>query len=195
MTEDGQYLRLERGMQDENSYPLSAQSLPVPLYVVLEGRIVFANAAGVCILRALSVDQLLGEPFSRFFQDLPAWLEPPSKQDADPTQPRAGWCSAPLRRACRARQRRAGTPSRECCPSASRRAVGVRDRGGRRGCWLDGRTARRTPARTSGRRRRGAPGVRPRPAPAARRGWCSLRLARAPAARPGSAPARSCRRG
>ncbi|MBX4373293.1 hypothetical protein K4G95_23890, partial [Mycobacterium tuberculosis] len=45
---------------------------------------------GVCILRALSVDQLLGEPFSRFFQDLPAWLEPPSKQDADPTQPRAG---------------------------------------------------------------------------------------------------------
>ena len=48
-------------MPDEISYPLSAQSLPVPLYVVLEGRIVFANAAGVCMVRALSSDQLLGE--------------------------------------------------------------------------------------------------------------------------------------
>lgn len=42
--------QLERGMPDEISYPLSAQSLPVPLYVVLEGRIVFANAAGVCMV-------------------------------------------------------------------------------------------------------------------------------------------------
>ncbi|MET3445929.1 EAL domain-containing protein [Ralstonia sp. 1138] len=70
-------------MQDEISYPLSAQSLPVPLYVVLEGRIVFANAAGVCMVRALSADQLLGEPFSRFFQDVPAWLEPPTEEHAD----------------------------------------------------------------------------------------------------------------
>lgn len=72
-------------MQDEISYPLSAQSLPVPLYVVLEGRIVFANAAGVCMVRALSADQLLGEPFSRFFQDVPAWLEPPTEERADAT--------------------------------------------------------------------------------------------------------------
>ncbi|CAJ0860520.1 hypothetical protein R20233_00784 [Ralstonia sp. LMG 32965] len=72
-------------MQDEISYPLSAQSLPVPLYVVLEGRIVFANAAGVCMVRALSANQLLGEPFSRFFQDVPAWLEPPTEEDADAT--------------------------------------------------------------------------------------------------------------
>ncbi|WP_037031974.1 PAS domain-containing protein, partial [Ralstonia pickettii] len=70
-------------MPDEISYPLSAQSLPVPLYVVLEGRIVFANAAGVCMVRALSSDQLLGEPFSRFFQDVPAWLETHTGADAD----------------------------------------------------------------------------------------------------------------
>lgn len=70
-------------MQDEISYPLSAQSLPVPLYVVLEGRIVFANAAGVCMVRALSADQLLGEPFSRFFQDVSAWLGRPTEEDAD----------------------------------------------------------------------------------------------------------------
>lgn len=70
-------------MQDEISYPLSAQSLPVPLYVVLEGRIVFANAAGVCMVRALSADQLLGEPFSRFFQDVPAWLGRPTEEEAD----------------------------------------------------------------------------------------------------------------
>lgn len=44
-------------MQDELSYPLSAQSLPVPLYVVLEGRIVYANAAGISMVRALSVDR------------------------------------------------------------------------------------------------------------------------------------------
>ncbi|WP_197328894.1 putative bifunctional diguanylate cyclase/phosphodiesterase [Ralstonia syzygii] len=62
-------------MQDDHSYPLSAQSLPVPFYVVLEGRIVYANAAGVCMVRALSVDQLLGEPFSRFFLDAPESLQ------------------------------------------------------------------------------------------------------------------------
>ncbi|WP_197339891.1 putative bifunctional diguanylate cyclase/phosphodiesterase [Ralstonia solanacearum] len=62
-------------MQDDLSYPLSAQSLPVPFYVVLEGRIVYANAAGVCMVRALSVDQLLGEPFSRFFLDAPESLQ------------------------------------------------------------------------------------------------------------------------
>ena len=77
-------------MQDEISYPLSAQSLPVPLYVVLEGRIVFANAAGVCMVRALSADQLLGEPFSRFFQDMPTWLETHTGEDADVSQPDAG---------------------------------------------------------------------------------------------------------
>jgi len=71
-------------MPDEISYPLSAQSLPVPLYVVLEGRIVFANAAGVCMVRALSSDQLLGEPFSRFFQDVPAWLETHTPMSASP---------------------------------------------------------------------------------------------------------------
>ena len=72
-------------MQDGISYPLSAQSLPVPLYVVLEGRIVFANAAGVCMVRALSADQLLGEPFSRFFQDVPTWLEARDGEDAATT--------------------------------------------------------------------------------------------------------------
>lgn len=76
-------------MQDEISYPLSAQSLPVPLYVVLEGRIVYANAAGVCMVRALSADQLLGEPFSRFFQDVPAWLGGRTADDIDPAMPDA----------------------------------------------------------------------------------------------------------
>ena len=76
-------------MQDEISYPLSAQSLPVPLYVVLEGRIVYANAAGVCMVRALSADQLLGEPFSRFFQDVPAWLGGRTAEDVDVTMPDA----------------------------------------------------------------------------------------------------------
>lgn len=74
-------------MQDELSYPLSAQSLPVPLYVVLEGRIVYANAAGVCMLHAASADQLLGEPFSRFFQDVPAWLAAADADHADPAMP------------------------------------------------------------------------------------------------------------
>ncbi|CAJ0689634.1 hypothetical protein R82526_03352 [Ralstonia mannitolilytica] len=74
-------------MQDELSYPLSAQSLPVPLYVVLDGRIVYANAAGVCMLHAASADQLLGEPFSRFFQDVPAWLAAPDADHADPAMP------------------------------------------------------------------------------------------------------------
>ncbi|UGS88295.1 EAL domain-containing protein (plasmid) [Ralstonia wenshanensis] len=81
-------------MPDEISYPLSAQSLPVPLYVVLEGRIVFANAAGVCMVRALSSDQLLGEPFSRFFQDVPAWLETHASGDTDASPPDAGATSA-----------------------------------------------------------------------------------------------------
>ncbi|KHK57981.1 diguanylate cyclase [Ralstonia sp. A12] len=70
-------------MQDELSYPLSAQSLPVPLYVVLEGRIVYANAAGISMVRALSADQLLGEPFSRFFQDVPVTLSANAGTDAD----------------------------------------------------------------------------------------------------------------
>ncbi|MGM3277816.1 putative bifunctional diguanylate cyclase/phosphodiesterase [Ralstonia sp. 24A2] len=74
-------------MQDELSYPLSAQSLPVPLYVVLEGRIVYANAAGISMVRALSVDQLLGEPFSRFFQDVPVALSAYAGTDADPQTP------------------------------------------------------------------------------------------------------------
>lgn len=74
-------------MQDELSYPLSAQSLPVPLYVVLDGRIVYANAAGVCMLHAASAEQLLGEPFGRFFQDVPAWLAAPEADDADPAIP------------------------------------------------------------------------------------------------------------
>ncbi|WP_296223520.1 putative bifunctional diguanylate cyclase/phosphodiesterase [Ralstonia sp. UBA689] len=76
-------------MQDELSYPLSAQSLPVPLYVVLEGRIVYANAAGVCMVRARSVDQLLGEPFSRFFLDVPALLRAHAATDTDPVMPNA----------------------------------------------------------------------------------------------------------
>ncbi|MBY4708156.1 EAL domain-containing protein [Ralstonia insidiosa] len=74
-------------MQDELSYPLSAQSLPVPLYVVLEGRIVYANAAGISMVRARSVDQLLGEPFSRFFQDVPATLNAYAGANADPQMP------------------------------------------------------------------------------------------------------------
>lgn len=74
-------------MQDELSYPLSAQSLPVPLYVVLEGRIVYANAAGISMVRALSVDQLLGEPFSRFFQDVPVTLNAYAGASADPQMP------------------------------------------------------------------------------------------------------------
>lgn len=74
-------------MQDELSYPLSAQSLPVPLYVVLEGRIVYANAAGVCIVHALSADQLLGEPFSRFFKDVPMWLDVHASPSVNPTLP------------------------------------------------------------------------------------------------------------
>lgn len=74
-------------MQDELSYPLSAQSLPVPLYVVLEGRIVYANAAGISMVRALSVDQLLGEPFSRFFQDVPVTLSVYAGTDADSQTP------------------------------------------------------------------------------------------------------------
>jgi len=81
-------------MQDELSYPLSAQSLPIPLYVVLEGRIVYANAAGVCMVRALSVDQLLGEPFSRFFLDVPAWLGAPAAGAADSVTPEAATTSA-----------------------------------------------------------------------------------------------------
>ncbi len=76
-------------MQDELSYPLSAQSLPVPFYVVLEGRIVFANAAGVCVVRALSVDQLLGEPFSRFFRDAPVSLLIDASHDDAQAEPGA----------------------------------------------------------------------------------------------------------
>jgi len=81
-------------MQDELSYPLSAQSLPVPLYVVLEGRIVYANAAGVCMVRALSADQLLGEPFSRFFLDVPAWLGATDHVEADTDVPTSTGMSA-----------------------------------------------------------------------------------------------------
>uniref|UniRef100_C6BLM3 Diguanylate cyclase/phosphodiesterase with PAS/PAC sensor(S) n=2 Tax=Ralstonia pickettii TaxID=329 RepID=C6BLM3_RALP1 len=74
-------------MQDELSYPLSAQSLPVPLYVVLEGRIVYANAAGVCIVRARSADELLGEPFSRFFLDAPTSPAAPGTVEAHAIAP------------------------------------------------------------------------------------------------------------
>lgn len=86
-------------MQDDLSYPLSAQSLPVPFYVVLEGRIVYANAAGVCMVRALSVDQLLGEPFSRFFLDAPSrcnsMLPTCREHPQPPWPPRPTWRERP----------------------------------------------------------------------------------------------------
>lgn len=98
-------------MQDDLSYPLSAQSLPVPFYVVLEGRIVYANAAGVCMVRALSVDQLLGEPFSRFFLDAPESLQLDAAHMQERPQP--PW---PPRPTSRERSSPCPTRSREHLP-------------------------------------------------------------------------------